>query len=70
MRAIADAENIEADPDEVEKEANKYLMQFGSVEEAKKNIDPNRLKSYISGIIKNEKVFELLEGNKDKKEEK
>ncbi|MDX1608237.1 MAG: trigger factor [Candidatus Spechtbacterales bacterium] len=68
LRAIADEENIEADPDEVEKEANKYLLQFGSIEEAQKNIDPNRLKSYISGIIRNEKVFELLEGNK--KEEK
>lgn len=62
LRAIAEKEGIEAGEDEVKEEANKYLARFQSVEDAKGHIDPERLRAYISGIIRNEKVFDLLEG--------
>lgn len=61
LHAIADAEDVEIPEEELEKEANKYLQRFGDTEEAQKEIDPARLRSYIRGILKNEKVFELLE---------
>ena len=61
LRLIADKENIEPDEKEVEERANRYLMQFKDVKDAEKNINPDYLRLYISGIIRNEKVFELLE---------
>ncbi len=63
LRLIADKENIKPSEEEIEEEANKYLEQFGNPEEAQKNISPEQIKSYVSGIMRNEKVFELLEGS-------
>ncbi|MDX1535846.1 MAG: trigger factor [Candidatus Spechtbacterales bacterium] len=68
LRAIGDKENVSPSDKEIEEEANKYLLRFGSPEEAAKAIDPKRLRSYIHGIMRNEKVFELLEGNNSNKD--
>ncbi|MEX2008202.1 MAG: trigger factor [Candidatus Spechtbacterales bacterium] len=62
LRAIADKEGIDVPEEDLEREANKYLMQFGSIEEARKQINPAMLRSYIRNIMRNEKVFEVLEG--------
>lgn len=62
LRAIAEKEDISPTEEEVQAEANKHLMRFHSAEEAEKHIDPERLRAYVHGIIRNEKVFELLEG--------
>jgi len=61
LRLIADKENIEPDEGEIEERVNKYLSQFSNTEEAQKDIDPEYLRLYIRGIIKNEKVFAFLE---------
>lgn len=61
LREIADAEDIEPDVSTIEEESEKYLRQHGSIEEAKKSIDPEALRLYIRGILRNEKVLELLE---------
>ena len=63
LRLIADMEKIEPDEKEVEERANKYLMQFKNAKDAGKSINSDYLRLYISGIIRNEKVFELLENN-------
>ncbi|MEX0877880.1 MAG: trigger factor [Candidatus Spechtbacterales bacterium] len=63
LRVIAEKENIEADEKEVQEEANKYLARFKGTEEAEAHIDSERLKAHIGGIIRNRKVFQLLEEN-------
>jgi len=42
---------------------NETLKYYSSIEEARKNIDLEALKHYTENVIKNEKVFELLEKN-------
>jgi len=61
LRAIAKKENIEVDEKEVEQEINQALRHYPNIEEAKKNIDLNALKDYTRGVIRNKKVFQLLE---------
>lgn len=63
LNQIAEKEHILAPQGEVENEINKYLQHFQTSGEAKKNIDPESLRMYISGIIRNEKVFNFLEKN-------
>ncbi len=65
LRLIADKEKIEVSEKEIEEEVNKYLQQFTNIKAAKEAINPVILHSYINGIIKNKKVFELLENDSD-----
>jgi len=58
---IARQETIEATEEEITARANQMLEQYKSVKEAEKAIDPQALREYCGGIIRNEKVFELLE---------
>ncbi len=58
---IARQEGIRPTDEEITGRANEYLRRFESVEEAKKTIDPERLREYTAGVLRNEKVFELLE---------
>jgi trigger factor len=62
LRRIADAEGIEPDEKQVEADANAYLRQFGEPEEANKAVSPELLRTYIRGMLRNEKVFAFLEG--------
>lgn len=64
LRAIAQDARIEIAEEVVDEEANKYLNQFGNIEEAKKNVDPVALKVYIRGMLRNEKVFQLFAESK------
>lgn len=61
LRKIAEEEKIEASPEEIENKANEILKQYPDIDKAKKQIDPGYLKEYAESIVKNEKVFELLE---------
>ncbi len=61
LRAIAKKEKIEVGDDEVEEKVNETLKHHPDTEEAKKNLDISALKEYTKGVIRNEKVFELLE---------
>lgn len=62
LREIAKAEKIQVDNDELEREVT-LLMSRVPPEEAS-NLDPQKLKDYAYGIIRNEKVFKILEGPK------
>lgn len=61
LQAIAKKENIEVSNEEVKERINQDLKYYPNIEEVEKNIDLEKLKEYTRNIIKNEKVFELLE---------
>ena len=61
LREIANREKIEPAPEEIEDAANKYLQQFPAPEKAEKEINPDDLRDYARGVLRNEKVFEFLE---------
>lgn len=61
LREIANRESIHPTDEEIQQEANKYLARFDSVEEAQKKVDPEELREYTRGVLRNEKVFEFLE---------
>lgn len=61
LKAIIDKENINVSDNEIEERVNEDLKQYPNTEEVKKKIDLNQLKEYTRNILKNEKVFELLE---------
>ncbi len=61
LREIARKENINPAPEEIEKKSNEILSQYESQRDTDKHIDPDRLREYAQGIVKNEKVFEFLE---------
>jgi len=61
LHEIARKENINPTLEEIEKKSNEVISQYGSPEDAQKQIDPTRLREYTKGILRNEKVFELLE---------
>ncbi len=61
LHEIARKENINPGTEEIEKKSHEVLAQYGSPEDAQKQIDPDRLREYTKGIVRNEKVFEFLE---------
>lgn len=61
LQAIIEQEGIEVSNEEVVERINQDLKQYPNVEEVEKNIDFEKLKEYTKNILKNEKVFELLE---------
>jgi len=58
LEKIAETEKIENSEDEITAEVEKIISYYKSF---KQEVDPNRTRSYTDGIIKNEKVFKLLE---------
>ncbi len=60
LQEIAKKENIEAEEEELEEQANAYLNRIGD-EKTMKGIDRDRLKTYLADIIRNDKVFRMLE---------
>lgn len=61
LREIAREENIAPSKEEVAVRADQYLAQFKNAGETAKSIDPAELRDYTQSIIRNEKVFDLLE---------
>lgn len=61
LDAIAVAENIYTESEEVEAEMNKALGYFKNVKDAEKNLDMAALYNVVSEQVRNEKVFQLLE---------
>ncbi len=61
LKTIAKKEKIEISEKEIEEKINETLKQYSSIKEAEKDIDISALKEYAKGIIRNEKVFQLLE---------
>jgi trigger factor len=52
---------ITVEDNEVEKSANEYLAQYASSEQAKKEVDPERLKERVRNILLNQKALKELE---------
>ena len=61
LREIGNREHIEPAPEEIEEAAQKYLQQFSAPEDAEKKINPDDVRDYARGVLRNEKVFEFLE---------
>ena len=61
LRDIATREKINPTEEEIKQKSDEFLKQYGSPKDAEKQIDPDRLREYARGIVKNEKVFEFLE---------
>ena len=61
INKISSIENVQASEEEVKEEISKTLAKYPTTEEAKKELDLNKLKLYIESEIKNEKTLELLE---------
>lgn len=59
LREIAKQEHIDPSLQEVRERIRQMLLAYTAEEQ--KHLDKNRLESYAYGIIRNEKVFELLE---------
>lgn len=61
LKNIGDKEKIEVSGKEIEERLNKELLRhYKSIDEASKKIDLPRLKDYYYGIIRNEKIVQLL----------
>jgi len=63
LREIGLLEKIEVPEDEMKEKVNNILQQIPDPE-AKEKINPEDLKEFALGIIRNEKVFKILEGQK------
>jgi len=61
LREIGKRENIEVSDEEVREEMNKTLKHYSVSEKTEKDVDIERLKEYSRGVLKNEKIFALLE---------
>ncbi len=61
LREIARREQINPTGDEIKERADQFLKQFENDGEAGRAIDPRELHDYTQGVIRNEKVFRMLE---------
>lgn len=61
LKEIAKKEQVTVSEEEMAEKINETLKRHSSVEEAKKSVDLEQLKDYTKGVIRNEKVFQLLE---------
>lgn len=62
LREISKRERISVSEEEIKREVDDTLSRFSNLRNTLKNIDLDRLKRYTEERIKNEKVFQLLEG--------
>jgi trigger factor len=61
MREISSQEEIKITDEEIEKRVNETLKFYPNEEELRKNMDLEKFKDHMAGVIMNEKVFEVLE---------
>lgn len=61
LRAIADKENMEISEEEITVRINQDLKQYRNMGEVEKNIDLSALREYTKEVLRNEKVFGLIE---------
>ncbi|MBI2450932.1 MAG: trigger factor [Parcubacteria group bacterium] len=61
LREIGQVKNIQPEEKEIEERMHEYLKNFSSPQQAQKKIDPQDLREYTMGVLRNEKVFQLLE---------
>lgn len=63
LKEIAQKEKIEVSDSEIEEQVNKSPQHYQTPREASKKVDIERLKEYSRGVLRNEKVFQLLEAH-------
>jgi trigger factor len=61
LEEVAKEKEIEPTSEEIEAEINKTLAQYKKIKDVEKNIDLKKLYDYIKGMLKNEKVLEMME---------
>lgn len=61
LKEIAKKEEVKVESAEVEAEMNKTLQYYKNVKDFEKNVDMQRLFSYVKGTLENDKVFLMLE---------
>lgn len=61
LREIAKQENIEPSDEEVKEKVNGILKDYSRDKDAKEKLDPEQIKEYAKGLLRNEKVFDFLE---------
>jgi trigger factor len=61
LEVIADDEEMEIDSKDIEAEMNKTLAMYKGVKDMEKNIDMGQLYEYTKGVMRNDKVFDMLE---------
>jgi len=61
LKEIAKKEEVKVESAEVEAEMNKTVQYYKNVKDFEKNVDMQRLYSYVKGTLENDKVFEMLE---------
>lgn len=64
LEQVAKEKEVEIPSEEIEAEMNKVLAQYRNIKDIEKNIDMQRVYTYVKGMLTNEKVFELLESVK------
>ena len=61
LEQIAEDEEINIDSKEIEEEMNKTLAMYKGVQDMEKNIDMGQLYEYTKGVMRNDRVFEMIE---------
>jgi trigger factor len=61
LEEVAKEKEIDVPSEEVEAEMNKTLAQYKKIKDVEKNIDLAKLYNYVKGMMRNEKVLEMLE---------
>ena len=61
MREISVQEEIKISDEEIEQKVNETLKFYPNEEELRKNMDIEKFKDHMAGVVMNEKVFEILE---------
>ena len=61
LEQLADDEEINIDSKDIEQEMNKTLAMYKGIEDVEKNINMEQLYDYTRGVMRNNKVFEMLE---------
>lgn len=61
LEQLADDEEVNVDSKEIEQEMNKTLAMYKGVEDMEKNINMEQLYEYTKGVMRNNKVFDILE---------
>ncbi len=61
LEQLAEDEDIDVINEEIEEEMNKTLQMYKGMDDMEKNIDMGQLYEYTKGVMRNNKVFEMLE---------
>jgi trigger factor len=61
LKEIGEREKVEVLEEEIQAEVDNFLKRYPDIKTAEKGFDLERLKEYTKDVIRNEKIFKLLE---------